>query len=77
MGVVTSLIFLGQNVLGGGAQVGGVATGAVAAEVGEVDEGRVGATEAVAEILDVPRSGRSFLVKGRMTSEGSNFAACS
>ena len=68
MGVVTSLIFMGQNVLGGGAPVGGVATGAVAADVGGEGGGRVGAAEAGAEILDFPHSGRSFPVKGRVTS---------
>ena len=58
---------MGQNVLGG-APVGGVATGAVEADVGGVGWGKVGAAEAVAEILDFPQSGRSLPVNGRATS---------
>ena len=77
MGVVTFLIFIGQNVLGGGAPVGGVATGSVAADVGGAAGGRVGAAEAAAEVLGLPQSWRSFPVKGRATSclIGSVFSA--
>ena len=67
MGVVTFLIFMGQNVLGGGAPVGGIATEAVVADIGGAGAGKVGAPEAVADILDFPQSGRSFPVKGRAT----------
>ena len=60
MGVVTALIFMGQHVLAGGAPVGGVATGAVAADVGGAGGGEVGAAEAVAEILDFTKVGEVF-----------------
>ena len=51
---------MGQHVLAGGAPVGGVATGAVAADVGGAGGGEVGAAEAVAEILDFTKVGEVF-----------------